>query len=190
MDQEGFPMEKTGVVRLAKVLRLLVTITFLCNLVALILVPGLVGMYSPHGVLELYRYETGRIFWEFLTYWIWVWQAENTAALTLFLLFCGSCTAVLLWQGRRLLGSIIEESPFSRANARNMRRAAVCCFLIALAALLRMVWGFFYYGAIFPLFTYNALFIPIFTMAGLLCMVMSALFRQAAELKEENDLTI
>ncbi|WP_279036002.1 DUF2975 domain-containing protein [Gemmiger formicilis] len=27
-------------------------------------------------------------------------------------------------------------------------------------------------------------------MAGLLCMVMSALFRQAAELKEENDLTI
>ena len=72
MDKEGFPMEKTGVVRLAKVLRLLVTITFLCNLVALILVPGLVGMYSPHGVLELYRYETGRIFWEFLTYWIWV----------------------------------------------------------------------------------------------------------------------
>ena len=71
-----------------------------------------------------------------------------------------------------------------------MRRAAVCSFLIALAALLRMVWGFFYYGAIFPLFTYNALFIPIFAMAGLLCMVMSALFRQAAELKEENDLTI
>ena len=44
MDKEGFPMEKTGVVRLAKVLRLLVTITFLCNLVALILVPGLVGI--------------------------------------------------------------------------------------------------------------------------------------------------
>ena len=31
-----------------------------------------------------------------------------------------------------------------------------------------------------PLLTYNALFVPIFLMAGLLCMVMSALFRQAA----------
>ena len=41
-----------------------------------------------------------------------------------------------------------------------------------------------------PLVTYNALFVPIFAMAGLLCLVMSALFRQAAEMKSENDLTI
>ncbi|WP_289804203.1 hypothetical protein, partial [Faecalibaculum rodentium] len=39
-----------------------------------------------------------------------------------------------------------------------------------------------YYRSIGPLFTYNALFVPVFFMAGLLCMVMSALFRQAAEL--------
>ena len=38
--------------------------------------------------------------------------------------------------------------------------------------------------------TYNALFVPIFLMAGLLCMVMSALFQQAAQLKAESDLTI
>ena len=38
--------------------------------------------------------------------------------------------------------------------------------------------------------TYNALFVPIFTMFGLLCLVMSALFRQATEMKAENDLTI
>ena len=37
---------------------------------------------------------------------------------------------------------------------------------------------------------YNALFIPVFFMAGLVFMVMSALFRQAAELKEDQDLTI
>ena len=41
-----------------------------------------------------------------------------------------------------------------------------------------------------PLFTYNALFIPGFFMAGLLFQVMSALFRQASELKEDQDLTI
>ena len=40
------------------------------------------------------------------------------------------------------------------------------------------------------IYTYNTLFIPIFLMGGLLFLVMSALFRQAAELKEDQDLTI
>ena len=69
-------------------------------------------------------------------------------------------------------------------------RAAICCFLISGAALLRLVWGFAYYRSVAPLLTYNALFVPIFLMAGLLCMVMSALFQQAAQLKAESDLTI
>ena len=34
------------------------------------------------------------------------------------------------------------------------------------------------------------LFVPIFAMFGLLCLVMAALFGQAAEIKAENDLTI
>ena len=41
-----------------------------------------------------------------------------------------------------------------------------------------------------PLFTYNTLFVPAFFMAGLLFLVMSALFRQAAQLQEDQDLTI
>lgn len=75
-------------------------------------------------------------------------------------------------------------------NAISLRRAAVCCFLIAGAALVRVGWSICYYRSLFPLVTYNALFVPIFAMAGLLCLVMSALFRQAAEMKAENDLTI
>jgi len=41
-----------------------------------------------------------------------------------------------------------------------------------------------------PLITYNAAAVPIFFMGGLLFLVMSALFRQAAELQEDQDLTI
>ena len=58
------------------------------------------------------------------------------------------------------------------------------------AALARLIWGLAYYRTIGPLLSYNALFVPVFFMAGLLCLVVSALFRQAAELKAENDLTI
>ena len=109
--------------------------------------------------------------------------------LTLFLLSCGICTAVILWQGKRVLDTILKGNPFVLDNAKSLKRAAVCCFVISGAALVRLIWGFATYQSIAPLLIYNALFVPVFLMAGLLCMVMSALFRQAAELKAENDLT-
>ena len=122
--------------------------------------------------------------------WFAVWTQPYTAVITLFYWLCGGCTAVILWQAKRVLDTILAGNTFTFENAANMRRAAVCCFLISAAALGRTVWGLCFYRSLMPLLTYNALFVPIFLMAGLLCMVMSALFRQAAELKAENDLTI
>ena len=106
------------------------------------------------------------------------------------LMICGICTALILLQGLRVLGTILQGAPFSTQNAVSLRRAAVCSFCIAGAALLRTIWGLWFYQSLRPLATYNALFVPIFTMFGLLCLVMSALFRQATEMKVENDLTI
>ena len=51
-------MEKTGVQRLAGALKILVTITFCCNLVALLLVPGLAMMKGFAKLLALRPYET------------------------------------------------------------------------------------------------------------------------------------
>lgn len=192
-------MEMTGVRRLAGVLKVLVTITFICNLACLFLVPGLSMLRGPGELLEgiaYFRNEGGltvffRLTGFFLAGWSEAWGlGPYVAVLAAFLLFCGCCTAVILWQGRKVLDTIIQEDTFTLANAANMRRAAVCCFLISAAALLRALWGLFYYGSLAPLVTYNALFCPVFLMAGLLCLIMSALFRQAAELKAENDLTI
>ena len=89
-----------------------------------------------------------------------------------------------------MLDTILKGNPFVMDNAKSLKTAAMCCFLISGAALARLVWGFAYYRSIMPMLTYNALFVPIFLMGGLLFMVMSALFRQAVELKAENDLTI
>ncbi|NCB62219.1 MAG: DUF2975 domain-containing protein [Clostridia bacterium] len=187
-------MEMTGVQKLARVLKVLVTVTFICNLAALLFVPCLVQnrFYLDLGMVQsMFSYDVDdglAIFFDGPFYH--VWQEQYTAVLTVFLWACGACTAVILWQGRRVLNSILKADTFTLSNAGNLRRAAVCCFLIATAALVRMVWGLFYYGSPAPMFTYNALFIPAFLMGGLLCLVMSALFRQAAELKAENDLTI
>lgn len=191
-------MEKTNVQKLAKILKVLVTITFVCNLIILPLVPGIVGIGSEYGLwgaakeFSMYGLEFGPLLllavcWQYL---FRVWRSEYTAVLTLFLLACGVCTAVILWQARRVLDTLLEGNPFQKRNAGNMQRAAVCCFIISGAALIRAVWRLTYFRSPVSLFSYNTLFVPLFAMGGLLCMVMSALFRQAAELKEENDLTI
>ena len=196
MGKGGLPMPATSVQRLARAMKVLVTITFVCNLIALALVPGLAMMKGFQPLLGLTRYERSwevpvRVLIGFLLCWKWVWTSgAYDVVLTLFLLFCGLCTAVILWQGRRVLDTILAGNPFQSANGVSLRRAAVCCFLISAAALIRVLWGLLYYRSLAPVLTYNALFVPIFFMGGLLCLVMSALFRQAAELKAENDLTI
>lgn len=193
-------MKNASVQKIAEILRILVLITFICNLAALLLVPGLVYFRSDiaHRIefshlQRIFDYDfndgLGNLLGIYLTE---VWREPYTAALTLFLLFSGICTAVILLQAIRVLCTIVEGSrnPFTMENAASLRRAAVCCFLIAAAALARVIFSVCYYRSPLPLSTYNALFVPMFAMGGLLCLVMSALFRQAAELKAENDLTI
>lgn len=194
-------MQGASVQKIARVLKVLVSITFVCNLIALYLVPTVV-MSNSHSLMEGIQSYLGGIFFpgeddivmagvfaSFLS-WLWVWADPYDLVLTVFLLFSGCCTAVVLRQGRRVLDTILRGEPFAAENAVSLKRAAVCAFLIAAAALARVVWSICFYRSFHPLTSYNALFVPIFAMAGLLCLIMSALFRQAAEIKAENDLTI
>ena len=195
-------MKLTGVQKLARVLRVMVIAVFICNIAALFLVPGLTGLLNDGGVeavwkavaaaLNLPGYEVGfkSLTMYFAMAFIGVWTDAYCAVLTLFLWACGICTAIILWQAKRVLDTILKGETFTLGNAANLKRAAVCCFIISGVALIRTVWGLFYYRSIAPFLTYNFLFVPLFLMAGLVCMVMSALFRQAAEMKAENDLTI
>ena len=177
------------------------TVALICNLVILYLVPVAVmsgGTSLPDSMLN---YLNG-IFHpgeddivaagvaSSLLAWVWVWQEAYQAMLTLFLLVSGVCTAVILRQAGKVLDSILREEPFSVENAVALRRVALCGFLISGAALIRVTFCMLYYASLRPLASYNTLFVPLFAMFGLLCLVMSALFRQAAELKAENDLTI
>lgn len=192
-------MKYIGVKKLAFVLKIMVLVVFVCNLLALFMVPGLVGLRmdwqelfkmgsDPHEPLSPILFLV--IMWpEVFRHIFQVWKNEYVV-LTLFLLLCGACTAVILWQAKQVLDTILKEEPFTMKNARSLKTAAVCCFVISGAALVRLIWGFVFYQSISPLLTYNAFFVPIFLMGGLLFLVMSALFRQATELKEENDLTI
>lgn len=196
-------MKTVSAQKIAKALNVMVLIALVCNLIALYLVPTAVFI-GREGLLEGMLTYFGGIFFPgeddivaaavagSAIIWVIGW-AEFDAyqlALTLFLVFAGIQTALILRQARRVLKTVLRGEPFSMENAVSLNRAAFSCFLIAAAALARVVFSVCYYQSPRPLATYNALFVPMFAMGGLLCCVCSALFRQAAEMKAENDLTI
>lgn len=194
-------MEKTAVQRLAAVLRTMVLIVFVLNLLCLLFVPGMAvicldrdTMADPEWrkALVWTLQERGLLFVGVVCLGGFRSLLEHApvGVLSLFFWVCGTCTALILWQARSVLDTILGGNPFQLKNARALNRAAVCCWIISGVALLRRLWWLWHDHSAAPFFTYNALFIPAFLMAGLLFQVMSALFRQAAELKEDQDLTI
>lgn len=194
-------MEKTAVQRLAAVLRTMVLIVFVLNLLCLLFVPGMAvicldrdTMADPEWrkALVWALQERGLLFVGVVCLGGFRSLLEHVpvGVLSLFFWVCGTCTALILWQARSVLDTILAGNPFQLKNARALNRAAVCCWIISGVALLRLLWWLWHDHSAAPFFTYNALFIPAFLMAGLLFQVMSALFRQAAELKEDQDLTI
>ena len=182
----------------------LVRIAFVCNLIALFFVPAIV-LLSP---LELFQFAVDRLLnllrivplgeddiyiptlMLALSCWQMMWLEPTSLPYVGFLLLCGVCSAQMLYQARRVLDTILAGTPFVLKNALALKRAAACCWVIAGAALLRMILELIALKNPAPLITYNAAAIPIFLMGGLLFLVMSALFRQAAELQEDQDLTI
>ena len=194
-------MEKTAVQRLAAVLRTMVLIVFVLNLLCLLFVPGMAvicldrdTMADPEWrkALAWALQERGLLFVGVVCLGGFRSLLEHApvGVLSLFFWVCGTCTALILWQARSVLDTILAGNPFQLKNARALNRAAVCCWIISGVALLRLLWWLWHDHSAAPFFTYDALFIPAFLMAGLLFQVMSALFCQAAELKEDQDLTI
>ena len=196
-------MERTKVQKLARVLRVLVMVTLVVNLLAILMIPGLL-YHNPHNLIGGAKEFVGSIVYAgeddivaagiFGVVFSWVLVLMDPGVFPLggcvFLLICGVCTAVSLRQALWILDTIQQGNPFQISNAKAMKRAALCCWGISAVALIRLLWELGQLKNIAPFFTYNALFIPVFFMGGLLFLVMSALFRQAAELQEDQTLTI
>jgi len=193
-------MRTFSVDKLARVLRVLIIIVFVCNIAALFLVPGLACILAAGGVgriSEVFSAFSGgeesayRIAMTFLNAWWAVWMGGvYHYVMVLYLLICGVCTAVILWQVRGVLTNIITGRVFFDENGDRLKVAAVCCFIIAAVALAYVIFGLWAYAGEAVFLTFSCMLTFVFLIAGLVCLVMSALFRQAAEMKAENDLTI
>lgn len=194
-------MTMTSTQRMARILRTVMTIALVCNIIALFIVPSIryLGLRDflfllKNRILELtvrdYPMDSEPIPVLLFGGLFVVWTKPVAAIWTVFLWICGCLTAVILWQARLVVNTVLEGNPFQHANAVALKRVALCCWSVSVVALVRLVAELLYYRDPAPLLTYNTLFVPGFYAAGLLFMVLSALFRQAAQLQEDQDLTI
>jgi hypothetical protein len=95
---------------------------------------------------------------------------------------------------RKILKSVIKEGPFNMINVKNLKNIAISCFVITVCYLV----NFFYNNQFksFALINIDAKGIHtdteflIFFFAGFFILILAQIYKQAVEVKEENDFTI
>lgn len=100
----------------------------------------------------------------------------------LVLLFVTGALAIwIVYEIRRFFISINNKNPFIYSNVTVLKRIAISSFIIALAYIVKIVY--------FPT-VLTIVVTMIFIIAGFFCIVLAEVFRQAVDVKQENDLTI
>lgn len=98
-----------------------------------------------------------------------------------FLYFTGVFSIYIVFEMRRIFRNLSLRQPFVRSNVSSLVRVGYCCLVIAGAYVVKL----FLVNTIFTIVA-----VMIFIIAGLFALVLSEVFRQAIEVKEEMDLTI
>jgi hypothetical protein len=111
------------------------------------------------------------------------------------LFFIGTSSLIyILFSLRRILKSVIKLGPFNMSNVKSLKRIAGSCFLIAVCYII----NFFFNN---QLANFNFISIDstgihtdteflIFFFVGFFVLVLAQIYKQAVEVKEENDFTI
>lgn len=97
------------------------------------------------------------------------------------LLLSGVCAVYIIFQLKRTFKTLITGNPFVIENTLYLKNMSIAAFLISLIYIIKL----FYW------FTFATLIIVlVFLIAGLFCLTLRDLFKQAVKFKEDNDLTI
>ena len=113
---------------------------------------------------------------EFLPYVI---EHYEESVIIYFVLGISAC--VLLRELRRIFRTVLKENCFVQENVVSLRKMGNWSFFIALMSVVR---------SIVYMTPAMAVIILVFVIAGLFSKVLSYVFQEAVEYKEENDLTV
>lgn len=121
--------------------------------------------------------------------------AGTSKVVNCLLFFVGTASLIfILYSLRKILKSVINEGPFNMCNVKSLRNIAKSCFVITVCYLI----NFFYNNQIksFKLIEIGPEGIRtdteflIFFFAGCFVLLLAQIYKQAVEVKEENDFTV
>lgn len=111
------------------------------------------------------------------------------------LFFVGTSALIfILYSLRKILKSVINKGPFNMAVVKNLKNIAVSCFVITVCYLIN-----FFYNDQFKEFNLieigkngieTDMEFLIFFFAGCFVLILAQIYKQAVEVKEENDFTV
>ena len=177
--------------KLARLLRLLITLAFACALVGSWVIP--IMIYDGYNIYGEYDWLPGgpdpinnfRHLKKMFAYDFGDGRDNLSDMYWQHPPFYGLCIAFLLWQARRILDTILAGAPFRLVDsATHLKRAAGGCLVLSIAAFVRVAFDLLGHRSILY---YHTLLIPVFALVFLLCMGLRSLLLQTAE---ENDLIV
>lgn len=169
---------------LASFLRILVDILLVVNLVVLLLLPFILNaLYeNPELLRQLDRYDASQgpdipIRSEYPS----DLPPTSYPFYLGFLYLSGFCTAWILLEGRLILRRLEKGLPFAAAQAGSFNRIAAACALLTLAFVIKVA----VYNTLLTMFC-----AAVFLLLAMIALVLAEVFRQAHQVKSENELTI
>lgn len=108
-------------------------------------------------------------------------RSERYNFLLVFLFITGFLALIIVNEIRRIFKTLNRKNPFLMDNALSLKRIAICSFLISLAYVVKII----FYNSFL-----TVILAMVFVIAGFFSIILAEVFRQAAEVKQENDLTI
>lgn len=98
-----------------------------------------------------------------------------------FTIICGLLCLGILLAARRILGRILRDEPFNIKNAGSLKNAGIFALSLTLVFIVKMTFS----PSVLTLICSGA-----FLLFGLFLFVLAQLFTAAAQIKQENELTI
>jgi len=98
-----------------------------------------------------------------------------------FLYITGFLALMILSELRRIFSTLNKRNPFTMSNVKSLKRMATASFAISAAYIVKI----FLFNSFLTI-----ILAMVFIIAGLFCIILAEVFRQAVIVKEENDLTI
>jgi hypothetical protein len=108
-------------------------------------------------------------------------SSENYYFLLGFMYLTGIFCLIIIFELRKIFKTLNRRNPFMMDNVKSLNRMAISAFIIAASYIIKIIFFNSFLTVIITM---------IFIIVGLFTVIFAEVFRQAIEVKEENDLTI